>query len=226
MTSERPQPPDGRQRKLDDLFGDDPFLSPTMKARRLYESGDAPAAPGRPDVALSYLLPTVSEEEASALWRQRAGVAPGFTVDASTSGSVRPGSKDVAPGFTGDAGDACGPPRGGSPPRPRRSKVAKSQAQSGAGRGDGRLRIVETQPSRPDRRSNAAADWLDPAGAPWPGRLPGPIPLTRVAAILRGEAPATRSPAEAETLRRLGTEVLRGWLEVVPKPDTLGADEE
>jgi hypothetical protein len=32
-----PEEGDSRRRKLDDLFADEPFLSPTMKARRLHE---------------------------------------------------------------------------------------------------------------------------------------------------------------------------------------------
>jgi hypothetical protein len=31
-----------RRRKLDDIFGDDPYLSPTMKARRLHEKLELP----------------------------------------------------------------------------------------------------------------------------------------------------------------------------------------
>lgn len=34
--------PDSRRRRLDDLFGDEPFLSPTMKARRLHEKLHTP----------------------------------------------------------------------------------------------------------------------------------------------------------------------------------------
>jgi hypothetical protein len=38
-------PPETRRRKLDDLFSDEPFLSPTMKARRLHEKiGGLPPA--------------------------------------------------------------------------------------------------------------------------------------------------------------------------------------
>jgi hypothetical protein len=72
-------PGERRQRKLDDLFGDDPFLSATMKARRLYEGVsatpseelDARGAAFRPGSALLDSFPEISEEDASALWRLR-----------------------------------------------------------------------------------------------------------------------------------------------------------
>ncbi len=36
-SQESPQSPEPKRRKLDELFADEPFLSPTMKARRLHE---------------------------------------------------------------------------------------------------------------------------------------------------------------------------------------------
>jgi hypothetical protein len=60
MTTSGNEPPgNARQRKLNDLFGDEPFLSPTMKARRICDTGthalveevdNADALDGRPDV--------------------------------------------------------------------------------------------------------------------------------------------------------------------------------
>ena len=66
-------PPETRRRKLDDLFSDEPFLSPTMRARRLHEKigGLSPASePMQAGKAipsgekrLSALIPDVEEDE-------------------------------------------------------------------------------------------------------------------------------------------------------------------
>jgi hypothetical protein len=44
-------PTETRRRKLDDLFGDDPYLSPTMKARRLHEKLETPEAVSLEEIA-------------------------------------------------------------------------------------------------------------------------------------------------------------------------------
>ncbi len=40
-----------RRRRLDELFADEPYLSPTMKASRLHERCDVPSAPGFTHIA-------------------------------------------------------------------------------------------------------------------------------------------------------------------------------
>lgn len=75
-------PPESRRRKLDDLFGDEPFLSPTMKARRLHEKMlEHPPMPegcpagqsgSPPDKRLSALLPEFVEDERPPLRMLRA----------------------------------------------------------------------------------------------------------------------------------------------------------
>ncbi len=56
------QDPGVRQRKLDELFSDEPFLSPTMKAHRLYQKIDqmqAQQAAAPPAVSRDARLPDV-----------------------------------------------------------------------------------------------------------------------------------------------------------------------
>ena len=75
-----------RQRKLDDLFGDEPFLSPTMKARRLHEppvgepsyphTGAAEPTTARARSSCPGLIPEVSDDEVAALWRRRTALEP------------------------------------------------------------------------------------------------------------------------------------------------------
>lgn len=74
-------PGDKRRRKLDDLFGNEPYLSPTMRARRLNDDA-SPALSAYPDsaaatasssarVSVLDLAPQISDEDAGALWRRR-----------------------------------------------------------------------------------------------------------------------------------------------------------
>ena len=94
--SQPPRPEDVRQRKLDELFGDEPFLSPTMKARRLHEkSAEQPVGSGAIPLSSAPmprrldLVPEVSEEEATALWQRRTDVDKGNEQSEFDGGATR-----------------------------------------------------------------------------------------------------------------------------------------
>jgi hypothetical protein len=199
MTDSRPPVPnETRQRKLDDLFGDEPFLSPTMKARRLYEKvaaqPSAPVAPGATifpsprTSSLSGLVPEVSEDEASAYWQRR------------TDASRRPDPAD--------------------------DDVETPRRAGGLGIPALRLTVVDTT-TTPERHATEIAT-VRPFRQGYVAESPehATIPMASAAAYLRAACPSGAAPPGIERLQRFRTEVLLRWLKQVPTRGVDSAAEE
>ena len=217
MPTSDPSPPDGgRQRRLDDLFGDEPFLSPTMKARQLLDrtpghlfGQDDASAGAAPRSPLLEMAPDVSEEDAASFWRQRTG-SPRVTQWAEPDTMTSASDPELLP-------------------TPRMLKMVATLASSGA---------LFTGTDPPNRHSEPIADptpalpaHTDPyrtsregvAFPPLPGGSRGApqvtIPLAKAAAFLRSECPTNAAPPGLEALERLRTNVLSRWLKQVPARD-------
>ncbi len=177
-----------RQRRLDDLFEDEPWLSPTMKARRLLDAPRLPsdgteqttpvAAPVTRRSALMDLVPEVSDAEAAMFWQQRIDRVP-------------------AEAF--------------SEPEPEIS------TQSLPFRAPTRLKIVDTgaevtRSAQETVDSEAGPLWPKTHTSEF-----GFIPMAKAAAVLRSFSAYDVAVPNAEPVQRFRTDVLLRWLKHVPE---------
>ena len=198
MKSQSALPDSARERKLDDLFGDQPYLSATMKARRLHDSpatgefsSDAPPALLDPPSDVS----SASNLEPSFL-REEAGQSPRTSVDVGQGDAWYAGGTEITPHITGGL------------------------------RSSPTLQIVDTTmppPGASEGRSisGPAVNRVDDVRADHTS-----IPIARAAAYLRAECPSGAAPNGMEQLQDFRTQVLLRWLKHVPARGAEGSQEE